>query len=64
MDTEGHDDSRALRQFQERLNYVIPAWTAGIQADTDVCGRVLRTWIPAIHAGMLMICTFHVIVRS
>ena len=34
------------------LDGVIPAWSAGIQADTDVSGRILRTWMPAIHAGM------------
>jgi len=31
---------------------VIPAWSAGIQIDMDVSGRILRTWMPAIHAGM------------
>jgi hypothetical protein len=31
---------------------VIPAETAGTQADTDVSGRILRAWIPAIHAGI------------
>ena len=37
----------------ESLDCVIPAWSAGIQADTDVSGRILRTrWMPAIHAGM------------
>ena len=36
----------------EFLDCVIPAWSAGIQADTDVSGRILRTWMPAIHAGM------------
>ena len=38
---------------------VIPAWNAGIQADMDVSGRILRIWIPAIHAGMtgsLLLC--------
>ena len=59
MDPESHDDSGEPRSVEEPLNYVIPAWTAGIQADTDVCGRILRTWMPAIHAGMTMICTFH-----
>jgi hypothetical protein len=33
-------------------DFVIPAWSAGIQADMDVSGRILRTWMPAIHAGM------------
>jgi hypothetical protein len=36
----------------ECLDSVIPAWSAGIQADTDVSGRILRIWMPAIHAGM------------
>jgi hypothetical protein len=49
---------RGLGQFKNLLDYVIPAWTAGIQADTDVSGRILRTWMPAIHAGMTMICIF------
>jgi hypothetical protein len=24
----------------------------------DVSGRILRTWMPAIHAGMTKVCTF------
>jgi hypothetical protein len=47
-----------LGQFKNLLDYVIPAWTAGIQTDTDVSGASLRTWVPAIHAGMTMICIF------
>jgi len=35
---------------------VVPAWSAGTQADMDVSGRILRTWMPAIHAGMTVIC--------
>ncbi len=31
---------------------VVPAWTAGTQVNMDVSGRILRAWIPAIHAGM------------
>ena len=31
---------------------VVPAWTAGSQVDMDVSGRILRGWMPAIHAGM------------
>jgi hypothetical protein len=31
---------------------VIPAWSAGIQTDMDVFGRILQVWVPAIHAGM------------
>jgi hypothetical protein len=34
------------------VSSVIPAWSAGIQVDMDVSGRILRTWMPAIHAGM------------
>jgi hypothetical protein len=30
---------------------VIPAWSAGIQGDMDVSGRILRAWMPTIHAG-------------
>ena len=37
------------------LDFVIPAWSAGIQADMDVSGRILRNWMPAIHAGMTML---------
>jgi hypothetical protein len=32
-------------------DYVIPAWNAGIQVDMDVSGRILRAWMPAVHAG-------------
>jgi hypothetical protein len=35
-----------------RLLSVIPAWIAGIQVDMDASGCILRTWMPAIHAGM------------
>jgi hypothetical protein len=49
-----------LRKFRVRssvnasrlYDVVIPARSAGIQVDMDVSGRILRTWIPAIHAGM------------
>jgi hypothetical protein len=34
------------------LACVIPAWSAGIQTDTDVPGRIQRSWMPALHAGM------------
>jgi hypothetical protein len=40
------------------LDSVIPAWSAGIQSDMDVFGRILRTWMPAIHAGMTKLCSF------
>ena len=42
----------------ELLDCVIPAWSAGIQADMDVSGRILRSWMPAIHAGMTKISIF------
>jgi hypothetical protein len=38
--------------------FVIPAWSAGIQANMDVSGGVLANWMPAIHAGMTKICIF------
>ena len=34
------------------IKLVGPAWTAGTQVDMDVSGRILRAWMPAIHAGM------------
>ena len=34
------------------IKLVVPAWTAGTQIDMDVSGRILRAWMPAIHAGM------------
>jgi hypothetical protein len=37
---------------------VIPAWSAGIQADMDVSGRILQTWMPTIHAGMTKFSIF------
>jgi hypothetical protein len=37
---------------QSPLDFVIPAWSAGIQVDMDVPEASLRTWLPAIHAGM------------
>ena len=42
----------------EPLDCVIPAWSAGIQVEMDVSGRILRAWMPAIHAGMTEICIF------
>ena len=30
----------------------------GIQADMDVSGRILHTWMPAIHAGMTKLSVF------
>jgi hypothetical protein len=56
---EGHISVSA-----ESLGCVIPAWSAGIQADMDVSGRILRTWMPAIHAGMTEIRVFHVLWAS
>jgi hypothetical protein len=32
--------------------FVVPAWSAGTQVDREVSGRILRAWMPAIHAGM------------
>ena len=50
MKIRGH---KRLPSFEaESLYCVIPAWSAGIQADMDVSGRILRIWMPAIHAGM------------
>ena len=34
------------------LDFVVPAWSAGTQVDMDVSGRILQTWMLAIHAGM------------
>jgi len=34
------------------LRSVMPARRAGIQADIDVSGASLQTWMPAIRAGM------------
>jgi hypothetical protein len=40
------------------LDCVIPAWSAGIQADMDVSGRIRHTWMPAIDAGMTKLSIF------
>jgi hypothetical protein len=44
----------------ESLACVIPAWSAGIQTDTDVSELIQQAWMPAIHAGMtiMAICIF------
>jgi hypothetical protein len=34
------------------LAVVVPARSAGTQIDMDVSGGILRSWMPAIHAGM------------
>jgi hypothetical protein len=39
----------------EPLDDVIPAWSAGIQADMDVSGRIFAKLMPAVHAGMTII---------
>ena len=39
-----------LRELRYEL--VVPAWTAGTQVDMDVSARILRAWMPEIHAGM------------
>jgi hypothetical protein len=45
---------RVFVSYVKHLPYelVVPAWTAGTQVDMDVSGRILRAWMPAIHAGM------------
>jgi hypothetical protein len=45
-------DWRILVKSSRILDWVIPAWSAGIQADMDFSRRILRTWMPAIRAGM------------
>jgi hypothetical protein len=42
----------ALCKSTLRQTFVVPAWIAGTQIDMDVSGRILRIWMPAIHAGM------------
>jgi hypothetical protein len=49
---------RASVSLSTTRDCVIPAWSAGIQADMDVSGCILRTWMPAIHAGMTKISIF------
>ena len=34
------------------LGVVVPAWSAGTQAHTDVSGGVLAAGMSAVHAGM------------
>jgi hypothetical protein len=46
------------------LDSVIPAWSAGIQADVEVSGRILRIWMPAIHAGMTKLSMFMFCARA
>ena len=41
-----------LSQCGQTSDCVIPVWSAGIQADMDVSARILRTRVPAMHAGM------------
>jgi hypothetical protein len=41
-----------------------PAWSAGIQADVEVSGRILRIWMPAIHAGMTKLSMFMFCARA
>jgi hypothetical protein len=57
IDLKNYLQSRVV-SFSKLLDCVIPAWSAGIQADMDVSGRILRTWMPAIHAGMTKISIF------
>jgi len=39
-------------EIQTDFDFVVPAWSAGTQGYVDVSGGILRTWVPAIHAGM------------
>ena len=43
---------------EELPDYVIPAWTAGIQVNMDVSGRILANLMPPIHAGMTKLRIF------
>jgi hypothetical protein len=46
-------ENTALRDLRNTPDdFVVPAWSAGTQVDMDVSGRILQTWMPAIHAGM------------
>ena len=36
----------------ENANFVMPAWTAGIQIRKDASGNIHVNLIPALHAGM------------
>jgi len=36
-------DSKVSLSLSRTIDCVIPAWSAGIQADMDVSGRILRT---------------------
>jgi hypothetical protein len=47
-------ERKIMIHFVRLLDSVIPAWSAGIQADMDVSGRIVRIWMPAIHAGMTL----------
>jgi hypothetical protein len=49
---KGNLTTKGPEEHEVYLDSVIPAWSAGIQPDTDVSGRILRAWMPAIHAGM------------
>jgi hypothetical protein len=50
-DSVHHEDHRK-GWVTANQNFVVPAWTAGTQVDMAVSGRILRAWMPAIHAGM------------
>jgi len=39
-------------ELRKHYELVVPAWNAGTQVHMDVSGRILRAWMPAIHAGM------------
>jgi hypothetical protein len=48
---EGHEERGRNVGGSGSPDFVVPAWSAGTQVDMDVSGRILRTWMPAIHAG-------------
>ena len=53
FENSGPEGHRSIQT--EPLDCVVPAWSAGTQVDMDVSGRLLRTWVPAIHAGMTVL---------
>ncbi|GEM_PF-1920835 len=52
------DYRHEIRVSYVNTRLVVPAWTAGTQVNMDVSGRILRAWMPAIHAGMTKLCIF------
>jgi hypothetical protein len=51
MVQESHRERSNSVSLSRSVDCVIPPWSAGIQADRDVTGRILAN-LPAIHAGM------------